>query len=454
MKILHLADLHFGKLLYGVSMVENGDQKYWVDQMLASVREEKPDVVVIAGDVYDRGIPPKEAVELLDFCLTELVKETKVLVVSGNHDSGERLSFAGGMLRKQGLFIAGKVNAKMECVTLEDEFGPVHFWLMPYVFPAAIKVAMEADGKDAEQMQEADEEVSDEAEGNEDAEGSDGVEGHTDEGAGSKLFASYDSAVRAYLAAQDINNKERNVLVAHQLVVHNGNEPEKGGSESMVGGVGQIEADAFDGFDYVALGHIHGAQSVGKKNIRYAGAPLCYHFDEIKQKKGLLYISLMGKEDELRMETKEIPVLHPMRQIEGCVDDIIMTELVNDKKQEYIRVVLQDEQLHVDARAKLKSLFEGKGSILMDLSKENQLRQNKVETEQISEHREKTLEEHFLDFYAVRTAGEEPDEKEMELIRFVTENTLRFINSGEDKNANMDKDVQSLVEFCLKQEEV
>lgn len=314
--------------------------------------------------------------------------------------------------------MAGKVDAKMECVTLLDTYGPVHFWLMPYVFPAAIRVAMAGNEEEEENS-----------------------------------FTSYDAAVRTYLASQNINPEERNVIVAHQLVTNQGEEPEKGGSETLVGGVGQIEYTAFDQFDYVALGHIHGAQSVGRKSIRYAGAPLCYHFDEIRQKKGLLYIELLEKGKEISYEIKEIPVLHRMRQVEDTFENIVLTESVNEEKNEYLRVILKDEQLPMDARARLKSLFEGKGSVLMDLSRDVLGVRKAEESKELINQKEKTLEEHFLDFYFLRTDGEVPDEKEKALIQLAAEKTLQYATLGEDRNSSVDKDALALVEFCLKQEE-
>lgn len=459
MKILHLADLHLGKLLYGVSLVENGDQKYLVNQILNSLSEEQPDAVVIAGDVYDRGIPSKEAVELFDYCLTEMVKLVKaILIIPGNHDSGERLAFASEMLQKQGIHIAGKVKGKMDCVTLEDEYGPVHFWLMPYLFPASVQVALE-NKEETEGNEEETKDNKEETEGNGEEAGEneekakEGESGSDRPDESKDRYGSYDSAVRTYLEAQNINYSERNVLVAHQLVTNRGEEPQRSGSETLVGGVGHIDASAFEDFDYVALGHIHGAQSVGKSHIRYAGAPLCYHFDEIRQKKGFLYIELSEKGKGLSLKTKEMSVLHPLRQIEGRFDDIVMTEMVNGKEQEYLRVILQDEQLPPDARMKLKSLFEGKGSILMDLSRTVNTGHAASAVENASKQKEKTIEELFYDFYSIRTEGELPNQTEQKLIKFVAEKTIEHVNAGEKQGNSTEQDVMDLVEFCLKQEE-
>ena len=231
MKFLHLADLHFGKSIHGVSLLEKGDQKAWVDGFLEMVRSLRPDAVVAAGDIYDRSAPSGDAVALLDGMVTALAElEVPVMLVAGNHDSGQRLSFGGSLLARQNVHISGVLSRQLAHVTLQDRDGPVTFWLMPYLFPALAAQVLE------------DESIRD-----------------------------YDAAVRRMLAAQDVDFSQRNVLVAHQNVTANGQEAVRGGSESMVGGVGQVDYTAFDGFDYVALGHIHSAYPVGREAVRYAG---------------------------------------------------------------------------------------------------------------------------------------------------------------------------------------
>ena len=255
MRFLHLADLHFGKSIYGLSLLDNGDQKHWVERFLDLAREAKPDAVVIAGDVYDRSAPPGAAVQLLSDMLTALAEMgVPVLMTAGNHDSAQRLAFAHALLAREGLHISADLFASgaLTRVSLADAHGPVDFWLMPYVFPALAEQAL-------------------------------GLEG----------LRGYDAAVRALLSRQPVDFSRRNVLVAHQNVTARGVEALRGGSESMVGGVGQVEYTAFDGFDYVALGHIHAACPVGRETVRYAGSPLCYHFDETRQRaKGPVLVEL------------------------------------------------------------------------------------------------------------------------------------------------------------------
>ena len=236
MRFLHLADLHLGKSLHGISLLESGDQADWVRRFLELSGELRPDAVLIAGDVYDRSAPSGDAVELLSELLSGLAQQgIPVLLTAGNHDSGQRLGFLKELLGKEGIHIAGTLpkGGKLPCVTLQDPWGPVHFWLMPYVFPALVAQALE------------DESIRD-----------------------------YDTAVRRLLQAQDIDFSERNVLIAHQNVTANGVECERGGSETMVGGLGEVDVSAFEGFTYVALGHIHAAYPVGRESVRYAGSPL------------------------------------------------------------------------------------------------------------------------------------------------------------------------------------
>ena len=247
MKLFHLADLHLGKCIYGYSMIEMGDQPFYIEQIIKKAECLKPDAIVIAGDVYDRAVPSKEAVKLFDDFLTRLAAmEITVLLIAGNHDSGSRLAFADKLLCHQGIYIAGEVQKNVMKVSLQDELGPVNFYLVPYLFPAAINTLLHR------------EDIKD-----------------------------YESAMCALLEEQDISFEERNVMISHQFVTAGVQKPEMGGSETTVGGIGQIDGSVFDGFDYVALGHIHNAQPMGRKEIRYAGSPLCYHFSEAGLTKGL-----------------------------------------------------------------------------------------------------------------------------------------------------------------------
>jgi len=330
MKILHIADLHFGKAIHGQSLIDHGDQPYWVERFLELVKQEKPEAILIAGDVYDRSAPSNEAVELLDHMLTELVVQEDapaVMIISGNHDSGRRLSFGSRLLEKQNLYIAGVLKPEIMHVTLEDTYGPVTFWLLPYLFPAAVNEVLGTECRD------------------------------------------YDSAMRAMIAAQDIDYSQRNVIVAHQNVLAFGAEADRGGSETMVGGVGGIDYEAFNGFDYVALGHIHAAQAMGREEVRYAGSPLCYHFEETRRpKKGPVLLEMTAKGEPIDIRVCELPVLHEMREVTGTMEEIIEAEKYRDNREEYIRVILKEGKREADTDDSLRAFFRERGSLVLDIS--------------------------------------------------------------------------------------
>ena len=408
MKFLHLADLHFGKSIHGVSLLENGDQPTWTDRFLELVREIRPDAILIAGDVYDRSAPAGDAVSLLDKMITALAEmEIPVMIVAGNHDSGQRMSFGGSLLAKQNVHISGVLSREIPHVTLSDKDGPVTFWLMPYVFPALVAQKLEDDS-----------------------------------------IHNYDAAIRKLLAAHDIDFSQRNVLIAHQNVTASGQEAVRGGSESMVGGVGQVDYTAFDGFDYVALGHIHAAYPVGRDTVRYAGSPLCYHFDETKQPaKGPVLVELGPKGCVPMIDTKVIAPLHPMREIRGSYSEIQAAEFQNLSEGEYIRIVLTDRRPEPEIYSFFRELFEKRGSIVMELASEYSPFQAMPSTSPESTAVEKAIEDLFMDFYSERYDGGAPDQKTQELLRFVGEQVRRG-----DSGGVLESQAEELRKFALKQE--
>ncbi len=404
MKFLHIADLHLGKALHGYSLIDQGDQPEWIEGFLALADQVRPDAVVIAGDVYDRAVPSREAIALLDDFLTRLhARNIPVLLVSGNHDSGPRLHFASAMLEKQGIHIAGTVEKEMRRVTICDEIGPVHFYVMPYIFPAAVEEVI-----------------------------------------GAQDLHTYDAAARALLAVQEIDPAQRNVLVAHQLVLGGAGAPEMGGSETMVGGVGQIDYSAFDAFDYVALGHIHRAQAMGRETVRYAGSPMCYHFSEIGWKKGPLLVEMGAKGEEIRVEMLEIPPKHPLRQLRGTLAEILAAENESPTRNSFVRVVLTDRELPVGVVDTLQAVFQANGSILMETVRDYRFERGE-EDERRSARREKSLEELFAEFYRMR-AGDFPDAQTQNLIEYAGD--LLAHADAEDPAAYARK----IVDYAMKQE--
>ena len=383
MRFLHLADLHFGKSLHGVSLLESCDQPVWAERFLALAEELRPDAVVIAGDVYDRGAPAPEAVELLSRFLTGLTDAgIPVLLIPGNHDSARRLAFGRELLSRQGLHIAGALTppGKLDRVTLRDESGPVTFWLMPYVFPALVGDALNAETP-----------------------------------------RDYGGAIRALLAAQEIDFSQRNVLVAHQNVTASGAEVERGGSESMIGGVGQVDFSVFDGFDYVALGHIHAGYPVGRPEVRYAGSPLCYHFNEARQPvKGPLLVTLGAKGTPAETSVQVIPPLHPLKPWTGSRAEVqALAEAVEPGA--YVSITLTDQRITPEISESLRGLLERRGCTLLELNsafREQEGADAGLTTRAVQE---RSLPELFSDFYRAKQDGTELSEGEQSLLEYAAE---------------------------------
>lgn len=409
MRFIHLADLHLGKSIHGVSLIDSGDQPVWVERFLAMAEELQPDAVLIAGDVYDRGAPSGDAVQLLDRLLTRLAElEIPVLLIAGNHDSGQRLSFAGSLLAKERVHIAGILpkGGQLEHVTLQDEHGPVTFWLMPYIFPALAADAL-----------------------------------------GDASIRDYDAAVRAVLAVQQLRPGERNVLLAHQNVTISGEEAPRGGSESMVGGLGQVDWRAFDGFDYVALGHIHAAYAVGRPSLRFAGSPMCYHFNETRQpKKGPVLVELGAPGEEPEIQTLQIPPLHPMRELRGSYEELQEQELRERRTGEYLRIVLTDRRNSPEIGDFFRSLAQARDSRVLEIVSEHRPFAENGAMAEAKAVEEKSVEELFADFYTER-CGAEPGAEELRLLRFAAELQRR----GGDRGGKAA--IAALLDYALGQED-
>ena len=311
MKFLHLGDLHLGKRLVGVSLLE--DQRHILEEILSIAESERPDAVLIAGDVYDRTTPPAEAVTLLDDFLTRLSAAAPVVLIAGNHDSAERLAFGGRLMAAGGVHLSPVYDGTLEPVVLRDRFGTVAVWPLPFLRPAHVRAAR----PDA------------------------AIENSTD-------------AVREALAAVDFSAAERHVLLAHQFVT--GSAP-SGSEEFAVGGVDSVDAAVFRGFDYVALGHIHSAQSAGAPHIRYCGAPLCCHESEAGRDKSVT-VAELGENGALTV--RELP-LHPLRRLRrlrGSYDELSARQsYAGAPVEDYLVVTLTDEQEVPDAAAKLRLIY-------------------------------------------------------------------------------------------------
>ena len=405
MRFLHISDLHFGKSIYECQLVKE-DQPAWVDGFLSLADSVLPDAVVIAGDVYDRSAPSDDAVRLLDRLITGLSeRKIPVLTVAGNHDSGSKLSFASRLLERSNVHIAGIVSEKMEHVTFEDEHGKVTFWLMPYIFPTAVAGVL-----------------------------------------GDDTIHDFTTAVKKLLERQDIDLSERNVIVAHQNVVCNGEEAKRGGSETMVGGVGGVDYTVFDGFEYAALGHIHSSYPVGREAVRYAGSPLCYHFNETRQrKKGPLLVELGAKGEDAKIEPKYIEPLHPMREIKGTYSEALEYAR-SGGRNEYVKVILTDEKIRPEISESLRAAFGEKESVVMEIVSEAGGMSSDVSL--VSGADKKSVDELFSDFFTERNNGEAPDDKDMAIIRAVARQVEAAASSG-NTDENRDSDAAEILKLLM-----
>ena len=316
MTFLHLADLHIGKSVNGFSMLE--EQRHAFAQIIAYIQQRRPDAVVIAGDVYDRAAPGVEAVRLFDDFLTELAaQDVAVLLIAGNHDSPERLSYAGRLLAERNIHLCGAFDGTLRSVAFEDGHGPLRFWLLPFIKPASVRGLFE--GREIE---------------------------------------SYDDALAAALGSATIDPGIRNVLVSHQFYVKPGVAPQRSDSElSPVGGLDAMDADLLSGFDCVALGHLHGAQRVGGGCVRYAGSPVKYSFSEWRQRKSVTLVELGAKGDVAATALPLTP-LHDMREIKGPLERLVSAEVAwQADREDYLRVVLTDEEEVIDAMGKLRGVY-------------------------------------------------------------------------------------------------
>ena len=314
MKLFHLSDLHIGKRVNEFSMIE--DQKYILTQILYAADQEKPDGILISGDVYDRTIPTAEAVQVFDAFLTRL-SEQKIpaFIISGNHDSAERLAFGSSLMGKSGIYFSKVYDGTVEKIPMQDAYGTVWIYLLPFLRPSTIRHALP---ERAEEVQSA------------------------------------ADAVRIALEQTKIDEKERNVLLAHQFVT---GAKRCDAEELQVGDVDQIPAELFASFEYVALGHIHSPQKVGRETVRYCGAPLKYSFSEAGQEKSITVVELKEK-GSVDLRTIPLKPLHDLRKIRGTYLEVTAKSFYENRDcEDYLQVTLTDEEDVPDGMAKLRTIY-------------------------------------------------------------------------------------------------
>lgn len=356
MKIIHLSDLHLGKRVNEYSMLE--DQAHILTEIVKIIDEEKPQAVIIAGDVYDKSVPSAEAVELFDSFLCRLAKrKLQVFVISGNHDSAERIAFGGRLMDASGVHMSPVYSGTVEPIVLEDEYGKIAFYMLPFIKPAEVRRFYPQET----------------------------IESHSD-------------AIKTAIEKMQVDASIRNVIVAHQFVT---GAVRSDSEDISVGGTDNVDASVFEVFDYAALGHIHGPQRAGSEKIRYCGTPLKYSLSEEKHRKSLTVAELKEK-GELSLREVELKPLRDLRSIRGSYEELTDKSFYEGSNPEdYIYAVLTDEEDVPDARRRLGLIYPN----IMSLSYDNRRTRSTVQVEAAAVRENKTETELLDELYTLQMGG-------------------------------------------------
>ena len=362
MKFLHIADLHLGKRLNGVSFLE--DQIFLLNQISALAEAEHADAVVIAGDVYQKASPQSEAMAAFDAFVTRLAAAgIRVLVISGNHDSAQRISYFSVLVRNAGVYVSEEFTGTVQTVALSDAFGEVRFGLLPFLKPIQARRF------------------------------------YPDE-----KIETYEDAVRAVLRHSPVDPAARNVLVCHQFVT--GAET-CDSEETAIGGLDCVDASAFDDYDYVALGHIHGPQRLKRDTLRYAGSLMKYSFSEVNHRKSVTVVEMLEKGD-VRLHTVPLTALHDMRTVEGMLSDVMAMSYSED----YVWVTIHDELPPPDARVTISTVFPN----MLKFSVVNSKTKMDIDVLAREQMESKSVPELFSDFYRLQNNDVAPGERHIEML--------------------------------------
>lgn len=379
MKILHLGDLHLGKRVNEISMIE--DQKFILDQIVTLVKEEKIDVILLCGDIYDKAIPTIEAIHLLDEFLEELSDlKVKVLMISGNHDSSERLSFGRNLFKRSNLYIASQFNQEIEKITIKEDGYNINFYMLPFVKPAYINHVLKIQTE------------------------------------------TYEECFKHLMEQVKINEDETNILLAHQFVTVGKNSPELSDSEtSSLGGIDNIDYRLFDAFDYVALGHIHKPQAMGREMVRYAGSILKYSFSEIHKDKQATILTI-SKNKQISLSHHLLKPLRDMREMECSLESLLKRKCEIGNEEDYMHVILTDEEQILDAIGKVRTVYPN----VMQISFINRRHMMQYETIQMKENQiaDQNPMELFEQFYKMQNHID-LDEKRAQMAISIFEEVIR-----------------------------
>lgn len=372
MKLLHLSDLHIGKRVNEFSMLE--DQKYILQQIIEIANIEQVDGLILAGDIYDKPVPPAEAVQAFDQFLTKLAQQNrKIFIISGNHDSAERIAFGAKLMNSKGVYVSPVYNGNIEPIVLTDEYGEIFIYLLPFIKPAIIHHIFPQEECE-----------------------------------------SYEDAAKIAISHMKVDTEKRNILVAHQLVTGAGRCDSE---EILIGGLDNMNACVFEAFDYVALGHIHSPQSITKETIRYCGTPLKYSFSEAGQKKSVTVLEFYEKEN---IQIRTIP-LHPLRdmcKIKGTYLEVTNLNFYKElNREDYVQITLTDEEDIPDGIKKLRVIYPNLMQLEYDNKRTRENRSIQVEEEITQKKSELELIEEFFELQNNQVMSEQQREFLIELIQ-------------------------------------
>ena len=379
MRLLHISDLHIGKKVNEFSMLE--DQKHILRQILEIADNQRADGVMIAGDIYDKPVPTADAVQVFDWFLTALADRKKqVYAVSGNHDSAERIAFGAQLMSGRGVFVSPVYRGDTAKFTMTDSYGELCLYLLPFVKPAVVRHALQ--------------EMSDREE--------------------TPMPESYHEAVKLAVARMNVDTTKRNILIAHQFVTGAGRCDSE---EVSVGGLDNVDADVFDEFDYVALGHIHSPQSLKRETVRYCGTPLKYSFSEAAQEKSVTVVEFREK-GNIALSTVPLVPLHDLRKIRGTYLEVTAKSFYQDTDtQDYVQITLTDEEDIPDGLQKLRVIYPN----LMRLEYDNSRTRHSRVVERAEEIEQKTELELFAEFYEMQNNQPMSEEQSAFVTRLIEE---------------------------------
>ena len=379
MRILHLADLHLGKILQEQPLIE--DQKYMLEEIIKKVQEENIEIILISGDIYDRSIPQTDAVDMLDYFLNKLIKDLKkqVFMISGNHDSKERLGFGNKIFENDGLYISSKYEGQIKKVELQDEYGKLNIYLLPFIKPVEVKKYFEDE------------------------------------------ILSYDETIKKIIEKENIDETQRNIILTHQFVTCIGEEVERTDSETIsLGGIDNVDISNYDKFDYVAIGHVHRPQRIGRDTARYAGTMLKYSFSEVNHKKTIPIIDFKEK-GNINIKLVELIPLRDMREIKGPIEELTKKEnYKNTNTEDYIKAIITNEEPVYDAIGQIRKVYPNVLKLEIQNSKSS-VSQNDEKEKELQNIKNKSEVELFNEFYKFQNYTELNDEQTQVIENIVKE---------------------------------